>query len=43
MQVAKGGKVPTEPVTTIETATDGLETLWEKAQKLASFGNNTTE
>ncbi len=38
-QVAKGDKVPTEPTTPIETATDSLETLWEKAQKLASFNN----
>jgi len=42
-QVAKGGKVPTEPVTTIETATGGLETLWEKAQKLASFTKNNDD
>jgi len=42
-QVAKGGKVPTEPVTTIETATGGLETLWEKAQKLASFTKNNED
>ncbi len=42
-QVAKGGKVPTEAGTPIETATDSLETLWQKAQKLASFGTGTTD
>jgi hypothetical protein len=42
-QVAKGGNVPTEAGTPIETATDSLETLWEKAQKLASFGTGTTD
>ena len=42
-QVAKGGKVPTEQSTTIETATDSLETLWEKAQKLASFRNSNSD
>lgn len=35
--VAKGGKVPTEPVTPIDSAANQLENLWEKAQKLASF------
>jgi hypothetical protein len=40
LQVAKGEKMPTGPVTPMDTATNGLETLWEKAQKLATFGDS---
>ena len=38
-QVAKGGKVPTDSASTINAAADSLGNMWDKAQKLASFGN----
>jgi hypothetical protein len=40
IQVVKGERVPTGPETPIQTATNKLETLWEKAQRLANFGDN---
>lgn len=44
-QVAKGVKVPTTPppATAAEAATARLESLWEKAQRLAPFGRADEE
>ena len=44
-QVAKGVKVPTTPppATAAEAATARLESLWEKAQRLAPFGRPEEE
>ena len=44
-QVAKGVKVPLTPppATAAQAATARLESLWEKAQRLAPFGKDETE
>ena len=42
VQVVKGVKVSTEPETPIQNATERLETLWDKAQKLVNFGDSKT-
>jgi hypothetical protein len=43
IQVVKGEKVPTGPETPIQKATDRLETLWEKAQRMVKFGDSSEE
>ena len=41
LQVAKGVKVPTnEPTSAAQAATQRLESLWEKAQRLSPFGGD---
>jgi len=40
-QVARGAKVPTtEPTSAAQAATQRLESLWEKAQRLSPFGHD---
>ena len=41
VQVARGAKVPTtEPTSAAQAATQRLESLWEKAQRLSPFGHD---
>ena len=44
VQVARGAKVPTaEPTSAAQAATQRLESLWEKAQRLSPFGHDKPE